>query len=435
LTEPGKNSPFRDRSIDENLDLFSKMKQGLYEDGSRVLRAKIDMSSPNLNMRDPVLYRILRAHHHRTKEKWCIYPMYDYAHPISDAIENITHSLCTLEFEDHRPLYDWCIENTEVPSKPRQIEFARLNITKTVLSKRVLRSLVEEGFVDGWDDPRMPTISGLRRRGYTPESIRNFCDKIGVAKSNSTVDKEMLEYCIREDLNLHAKRVMGVLRPLKVVISNYPEDKVEWLETENNPEDPANGTHSIPFSRNIYIENTDFMEDPPKKFFRLSPGNEVRLKSAYIIKCEEVVKDDLTGEIIELRCSYDPETKSHHDTSGKKVKGTLHWVSIPHAIEVEVRLFNELLLDSSSNEQDDETSEEKKSFNSLINPDSMMKLNSCFVEPELMKASLGDKFQFIRQGYFCIDKKLSSDKKLVFNQIVSLKDTWAKMEKSGKSNI
>jgi glutaminyl-tRNA synthetase len=435
LTTHGINSPFRDRTIQENLELFEKMKNGIYEDGLRVLRAKIDMSSPNLNLRDPVLYRILHATHHRTKDRWCIYPMYDYAHPISDALENITHSICTLEFEDHRPLYDWCIEQTEVPCKPQQIEFARLNITKTVLSKRILRTLVEDGFVDGWDDPRMPTISGLRRRGYTPESIREFCDRIGVAKSNSTVEKEMLEHSIREDLNLHASRVMGVLRPLKVVITNYPDEKEEYLEAENNPEDSSKGTRLIPFSRNIYIEQTDFMEDPPKKFFRLSPGNEVRLKSAYIIRCDEVIKEEKTGKIIELHCSYYPETKSMHDTSGKKVKGTLHWVSISHALEVEVRLFNELLLDNALTVVEEKVTEEKKAISSLINPNSVELLSSCFVEAELQKASPGDHFQFIRQGYFCLDSKLSSEKKLVFNQIVSLKDTWAKMEKSGKTNL
>lgn len=435
LTEPGTNSPYRERSIEENIRLFERMKQGEYPDGSHVLRAKIDMNSPNLNMRDPVLYRILRATHHRTGDTWCIYPMYDYAHPISDALEGITHSICTLEFEDHRPLYDWCIHNTGVHGNPRQIEFARLNITKTVLSKRILRNLVEEGFVDGWDDPRMPTISGLRRRGYTPESIRDFCDKIGVAKSNSIVEKGLLEHCIREDLNLHAPRVMGVLRPLKVVITNYPVDKVEWLQGENNPEDPTMGTRLIPFSREIYIEQTDFMEDPPKKFFRLSPGNEVRLKSAYIIRCDSFIRKDSTGEIVELRCSYDPETLSQHDTSGKKVKGTLHWVSIPYAIETEVRLFNELLTDAPIVMEEEQDLNTPKSAKSLVNPNSMELLKKCFVEESLRKALPGDRFQFMRQGYFCLDSKLTSQDRLVFNQIVSLKDTWAKMEKSGKSNI
>jgi len=435
LTEPGINSPYRDRSVEENLTLFEKMKAGEFPDGSRVLRAKIDMSSPNLNMRDPVLYRILRANHHRTGDVWCIYPMYDYAHPLSDALENITHSICTLEFEDHRPLYDWCIENTGVTGTPRQIEFARLNITRTVLSKRILRTLVEEGFVDGWDDPRMPTISGLRRRGYTPESIRDFCERIGVAKSNSTVEKEMLEHCIREDLNLHSHRVMGVLHPLKVVVTNYPEDKVEMMDAENNPEDPTAGNRLIPFSREIYIEQTDFMMDPPKKFFRLSPGNEVRLKSAYIIKCEEVIKDENSGEILELHCTYDPTSKSQHDTSGKKVKGTLHWVSIPHALKAEVRLFSDLLLDAPAQVEGEEAAEEQKSAGSLVNPSSMEILATCFVEPELAKAKPGDRFQFMRQGYFCLDKKLSLEDKLVFNQIVTLKDTWGKMEQSGKSNL
>jgi glutaminyl-tRNA synthetase len=435
LTDPGTNSPYRDRSMVENLELFEKMKAGEFPDGSRVLRAKIDMTSPNLNMRDPVLYRILRANHHRTGDVWCIYPMYDYAHPLSDAQEFITHSICTLEFEDHRPLYDWCIENTDVAGSPRQIEFARLNITKTVLSKRVLRTLVEEGYVDGWDDPRMPTISGLRRRGYTPESIRDFCDRIGVAKSNSTVEKEMLEHCIREDLNLHVSRVMGVLRPLKVVITNYPEGQVEMLEAENNPEDPTAGSRLVPFSREVYIEQTDFMEDPPKKFFRLSPGTEVRLKSAYIIKCEEVVKDNVSGEIKELHCTYDPSSKSQQDTSGKKVKGTLHWVSIHHALPAEVRMFGELLLDAPAPIEGEERAEEQKSVQAMINPNSMETLTKCYVEAGLSKAKVGDRFQFMRQGYFCIDPKLSTSQKLVFNQIVSLKDTWGKMEQSGKSNL
>ena len=435
LTETGKNSPYRERSIEENIEMFGKMKQGIYEDGTHVLRAKIDMMSPNLNMRDPVLYRILRATHHRTADAWCIYPMYDYAHPLSDALEGITHSICTLEFEDHRPLYDWCIEHSGVSGNPRQIEFARLNITKTVLSKRILRNMVEEGFVEGWDDPRMPTICGLRRRGYTPESIRDFCDRIGVAKSNSIVEKEMLEHCIREDLNLHSNRVMSVLRPLKVVITNYPENQVEWLEAENNPEDPAMGKRSIPFSREIYIEQTDFMEDPPKKFFRLSLGNEVRLKSAYIIRCDSFVKDDETGDIKELHCSYDPDTLSQHDTSGKKVKGTLHWVSIPHAIGAEVRLFNELLLETSALPEVEEEPNALKTTKSIINPNSMEMLSGCFVEESLRKARPGDRFQFMRQGYFCLDTKLSTNEKFVFNQIVSLKDSWAKMEKTGKSNI
>lgn len=431
LTEPGTNSPYRERSVSENLALFEKMKAGGFPDGSRVLRAKIDMSSPNLNMRDPVLYRILRSTHHRTGDTWCLYPMYDYAHPLSDALENITHSICTLEFEDHRPLYDWCIEHTGVTGSPRQIEFARLNITRTVLSKRVLRTLVEEGYVDGWDDPRMPTIAGLRRRGYTPESIRVFCDRIGVAKSNSIVEKEMLEHCIREDLNLHAHRVMAVLHPLKVVITNYPKDQVEMLEAENNPEDSSAGTRLVPFSREVYIEQTDFMIDPPKKFFRLSPGNEVRLKSAYIIKCEEVIRDETSGEIQELHCTYDPNSKSQHDTSGKKVKGTLHWVSAPHAVKAEVRLFSDLLMEPPLGT---EASNEQKSIQELVNPNSMEKLTHCFIEPELLKAKPGDRFQFMRQGYFCLDTKLSLDEKLIFNQIVTLKDTWGKMEQSGKSN-
>ncbi|MDD4664289.1 MAG: glutamine--tRNA ligase/YqeY domain fusion protein [Caldisericia bacterium] len=436
LTEPGKLSPYRERSVEENLDLFAKMRSGVFEDGSKTLRAKIDMNSPNVNMRDPVIYRILRAHHHRTGDTWCLYPMYDYAHPLSDALEKITHSICTLEFEDHRPLYDWFIEQTEVPWKPRQIEFARLNITRTYLSKRILRALVEGGWVDGWDDPRMPTLSGLRRRGYTPEAIKTFCDRIGVAKSNSTVEKEMLEHCIREDLNAHALRVMAVLKPLKVVITNYPENQVEWLETENNPEDPNAGTRKIPFSRGVYIEETDFMEEPPKKFFRLSPGNEVRLKSAYIIRCDEVIKNPITGNITELHCSYDPNSKSNQDTSGKKVKGTLHWVSAPHAIQGEVRLYQDLLLDAPVS-TDEEEEEPKRAFSiqEMIRPDSMEILKVCYLEPSLSEAVPGAKYQFLRQGYFCLDSKHTAKEKPIYHQIVTLKDTWLKLEKSGKSNL
>lgn len=420
LTEPGKESPYRNRSVEENLDLFERMRKGEFPDGSRVLRAKIDMASPNMNMRDPVLYRIMRAHHHRTGDAWCIYPMYDYAHPISDALEMITHSICTLEFEDHRPLYDWTIENLSLPSRPRQIEFARLNLTNTVMSKRKLRALVEEGLVDGWDDPRMPTISGLRRRGYTPEAIRDFCERIGVAKSNSTVDVAMLEHCIREDLNQRAMRAMAVLRPLKIVIENYPEGQVEELEAENNPEQPETGKRKIPFSREIFIEQEDFMENPPKKFFRLAPGQEVRLKHAYIIKCEEVIKDE-AGEVVELRCTYDPATKSGSDTSGKKVKGVLHWVSAAQSITAEVRLYDYLMT------QDEE---EDKDFKETLNPHSLIRLTDCRVEPSLAQAQTGDRFQFLRQGYFCVDSKDSKEGALVFNRIVGLKDSWVKVQKA-----
>ena len=425
LTEPGKESPYRNRSVQENLDLFERMRAGDFEDGSRVLRAKIDMTSPNLNMRDPVIYRILRATHHRTGDKWCIYPMYDYAHPLSDALEAITHSVCTLEFADHRPLYEWFIDNVDYNAakygRPQQIEFARLNLTHTVMSKRKLRQLVEEGFVSGWDDPRMPTISGLRRRGYTPASIRDFCERIGVAKRDSMVDIALLEHCIREELNLKAPRVMAVLQPLKVIIDNYPEGQVEWLEAENNPEDPATGNRKIPFSREIYIEQEDFMENPPKKFFRLVPGGEIRLKSAYIIKCEEVVKDE-QDKIIELHCTYDPDSKSGGPTAGRKVKGTSHWVSALHAIPAEVRLYDHLF------PQEDPEEDETEDFTSNINPQSLEILNSCMLEPGLADTMIGNRYQFMRQGYFCVDPDSTPDK-LVFNRIVSLRDTWAKMQK------
>ena len=417
LTEPGKNSPYRNRSIEENLDLFRRMRAGEFEEGSRVLRAKIDMASPNLNMRDPVMYRIVYAHHHRTNDDWCIYPMYDYAHPVSDAIENITHSICTLEFEDHRPLYDWfLIELKEYfPTPPKQIEFARLELTHTVMSKRKLRKLVEDGVVDGWDDPRMPTISGLRRRGYTPSSIREFCDRIGVAKSKSEVDVALLEYCIREDLKLKEPRIMAVLDPLKVVITNYPEGQVEYLEAENNQENPEMGTRQIPFSREIYIEREDFMENPPKKFFRLSPGKEVRLKNAYFIKCEEVIKDEKTGEIMELHCTYDPETKRGTGFTGRKVKGTLHWVSATHAIPAEVRLYDYLFLE-------DEAEEEGKEM--TLNPDSLQVLKECYIEPSVKGAEPGSRYQFFRHGYFCTDSKDSTEDHLVFNRIVSLRSSY-----------
>jgi glutaminyl-tRNA synthetase len=420
LTEPGKESPYRNRSVEENLDLFQRMRAGEFPDGSRVLRAKIDMASPNLNMRDPVLYRILRAEHHRTGNKWLIYPMYDYAHPISDSIERITHSICTLEFEDHRPLYDWVLESLGI-FHSQQIEFARLNLTYTVMSKRKLRMLVEEGFVSGWDDPRMPTISGLRRRGYTPESIRDFCDRIGVAKANSTVDIALLEHCIREDLNLTVPRVMAVLRPLKLVIDNYPAGQVEELEAEYNQENPALGSRKLLFSRELYIEQEDFMEDPPKKFFRLAPGREVRLKNAYIIRCEYVVKD-ASGQVVEVHCSYDPETRSGSPASSRKVKGTLHWVSARHAFEAEVRLYDHLFLK--------ENPEEEEDFRNCLNPDSLTRLTSCMLEQGLQNAAPGSRYQFLRQGFFCVDTADSRDKRPVFNRIVSLKDTWGKLQKA-----
>lgn len=421
LTEAGKNSPFRDRTVEENLDLFNRMKVGDFPDGSRTLRAKIDMSSPNINLRDPVLYRILRATHHRTGDSWCIYPMYDYAHPLSDAIEQITHSICTLEFEDHRPLYDWCVESLNI-YQPQQIEFARLNLTRTVMSKRKLRELVEQKQVSGWDDPRMPTISGLRRRGFTPEAIRDFCERIGVAKSNSTVDYELLEHCVREDLNLRAARAMAVLRPLKVIIENYPVGQVEELEAENNPESPAMGSRKLPFSRELYIEQDDFMENPPGKFFRLAPGREVRLKHAYIIKCEQVIKDEQSGEIVEIRCSYDPETKSGGAASGRKVKGTLHWVSASHARSVEVRLYDQLLIE-------DEADTMGETGGSRVNPDSMIVLPQAMVEPSLAEVVMGSRFQFLRHGYFCLDTD-SRPGAPVFNRIVSLRDSWAKSQKA-----
>ena len=421
LVEAGKESPYRNRSVEENLALFQKMKNGELADGSKVLRAKIDMSSPNMNLRDPIIYRIAHVEHHNTGTQWCIYPRYDYAHPISDAIEGITHSICTLEFEDHRPLYDWTLEALEFElPRPKQIEFARLNMTNMIMSKRKLRALVEGGYVSGWDDPRMPTISGLRRRGYTPEAIRDFCERIGVAKSNSTVDIAMLEHCIREDLNLRANRAMAVLRPLKIVIENYPEEKVEYLQATVAPDaNPVNGYRNIPFGREIYIEQEDFMEEAPKKFFRLKPGGEVRLKHAYIIKCEDVIKDD-SGNVIELRCSYDPDTKSGGANSGRKVKGTLHWVSAKHAIKAEVRLYDYLLLAEKADEADD--------FISSLNPNSLEILNDCMVEPSLAWTAPGNRYQFLRQGYFCVDKE-STMEKLIFNQVVGLRDSWAKINK------
>ena len=420
LTEPGRNSPYRDRSVEENLDLFRRMKAGEFPDGSRTLRAKIDMASPNITMRDPVLYRILRATHHRTGDTWCIYPMYDYAHPLSDAIERITHSICTLEFEDHRPLYDWCVETLET-YRPQQIEFARLNLTHTVMSKRKLRELVEQKLVSGWDDPRMPTISGLRRRGYTPEAIRDFCERIGVAKSNSLVDYELLEHCIREDLNARAARAMVVLRPLKVVIENFPADRVEELTAENNPENPEMGSRTVPFSRELYIEQDDFMEQPPGKFFRLAPGREVRLKHAYIIKCEQVVKDPQSGGIRELRCTYDPDSKSGGATSGRKVKGTLHWVSAAQAVPAEVRLYDHLFKDETAGDVNGDDS------GNVLNPDSLIVLKQAMMEPALTNAAAGSRYQFLRQGYFCVDPDSRPDA-MVFNRIVSLRDSWAKAQ-------
>ncbi|WP_276620119.1 glutamine--tRNA ligase/YqeY domain fusion protein [Syntrophomonas wolfei] len=429
LTEAGKESPYRNRSVEENLELFARMRSGEFADGSRVLRARIDMASPNLNMRDPVLYRILRATHHRSGDNWCIYPMYDYAHPLSDAFENITHSVCTLEFADHRPLYDWVLDALpleayprKVEGRPQQIEFARLNLSYTVMSKRKLRELVEEGYVEGWDDPRMPTISGLRRRGYTAEAIRDFCERIGVAKRNSMVDIALLEHCIREDLNVRAPRIMAVLRPLRVIIDNYPAEQVEWLETENNQENPAMGSRKIPFSREIYIEQEDFMEDPPKKFFRLRPGGEIRLKSAYIIKCEEVIKDEKTGEIVELHCSYDPDSRSGGPNSGRKVKGTSHWVSAAHAVPAEVRLYEQLF----EHENPDEI---EGDYKEQLNPDSLLRLSSCMLEPSIREAASGSRFQFLRQGYFYIDPVDSKEGRLFINRIVSLRDSWAKAQK------
>ena len=424
-TQPGKNSPFRNRSVEENLDLFKRMKGGEFPDGAKVLRAKIDMASGNLNMRDPVLYRILRAHHHRTGDKWCIYPMYDFAHGQSDSIEKITHSICTLEFEDHRPLYDWIIEKLEI-YHPQQIEFARLNLGYTLLSKRKLLQLVKEEHVSGWDDPRMPTISGMRRRGYTPESIRDFCERIGVAKANSTVEMALLEYCLREDLNKRATRVMVVLRPLKLTIINYPEGQIEELTAENNPEDPGSGTRKILFCRELYIEQEDFMEDPPKKFFRLAPGKEVRLKHAYIIKCEEVIKDS-NENITELKCTYDPDSKTGGSTAGRKIKGTLHWVSAQHAKKAEVRMYNHLFINENpANDQGHPT------LNSGLNTDSLEILRDCRVEPSLEEAKPGDRFQFLRMGYFCADSKEFTPDSPVFNRAVTLRDTWAKITKQNK---
>ena len=414
LTEPGKESPFRGRSVEENLDLFKRMRDGEFGDGEKVLRAKIDMSSPNINLRDPVIYRIAHVPHHNTGTKWCIYPMYAFAHPIEDAIEGVTHSICTLEFEDQRPFYDWVIKECEMLSVPRQYEFGRLNLTNTVMSKRKLKQLVEEGYVDGWDDPRMPTLSGLRRRGYTPEAIRNFCREIGVAKTSGVVDEKMLEHFVREDLKLKAPRTMGILKPLKVVITNYPEGEIEMLDAEINPENPEMGMRKIPFGREIYIEQEDFMEDPPKKYFRLFPGNEVRLKHAYFIKCEEVIKD-ADGNVVELHCTYDPETKSGTGFTGRKVKGTIHWVEATQAIPAEFRLYEPLILD-------EDAEEEGGSFLDHVNPNSLI-IEQGFVEPNMKDVKGNDKFQFFRHGYFNVDPKNESDK-LIFNLIVSLKSSF-----------
>ena len=415
LTEPGKESPYRNRSVEENLDLFERMRKGEFKDGEKVLRAKIDMASPNINLRDPVLYRIAHATHHKTGDAWCIYPMYAYAHPLEDAIEGVTHSICTLEFEDQRPLYDWVVRECEMEHVPHQYEFARLNLTNTVMSKRKLKQLVDEKVVDGWDDPRMPTISGLRRRGFTPESIRTFAREIGVARSYSVVDEKMLEHFIREDLKLKAPRTMGILRPLKVVITNYPENQVEMLEAEINPENPEMGTRQIPFSREIYIEQDDFLETPPPKYFRLFPGNEVRLKNAYFIKCEEVVKD-ADGNVIELHCTYDPETKSGSGFTGRKVKGTIHWVDAKHAVPAEFRLYEPLILD----DQDDDDS---TTFLDHINANSLEVVHG-FVEENMQDAKPHDKFQFFRHGYFNVDPKHTTKDRLVFNRIVSLKSSF-----------
>ncbi len=427
LTEPGRNSPYRDRPVDENLDLFARMRRGEFADGAHVLRAKIDMGSPNLNMRDPTLYRIRHATHHRTGDAWCIYPMYDFAHPLSDALEQITHSICTLEFEDHRPLYDWLVAALIQRDRPQQIEFARLNLNYTVMSKRKLLQLVQQQHVTGWDDPRMPTIAGLRRRGYTPEALRHFCARIGVTKKENVIDMAQLEHSVREDLNLRAPRVMTVLQPLKVVITNYPDGQVEHVDVVNNPEDPAAGTRKVPFSRELYIERDDFMEEPPKKFFRLSPGREVRLRCAYFIRCTDVVKDD-RGNITELRCTYDPATHGGDSPDGRKVKATLHWVSAPHAVGVEVRLYDRLFA-----VEDPERGQEGRTLFDNLNPHSLEVLRECRAEPGLATARAGERFQFERLGYFCVDPD-SRAGALVFNRTVSLRDTWARIAQKQKAD-
>lgn len=415
LTEPGKESPHRSRSVEENLELFAGMKNGAFPDGSKVLRAKIDMTSPNLNMRDPVLYRVSHASHHNTGDTWCIYPMYDFAHPLEDAIEGVTHSICTTEFEDHRPLYDWVVRECEMDAVPQQIEFGRLNITNTVMSKRKLKQLVDEGHVDGWDDPRLPTISGMRRRGFTPEAIRAFVKETGVAKSSGVVDSAMLDHFVREDLKLKAPRTMGIIRPLKLVITNYPEGQTEWLDAEINPENPEMGMRQIPFSREIYIEQEDFMEEPPKKYFRLFPGNEVRLKHAYFVKCEDFIKDE-DGNVVEIHCTYDPRTKSGSDFNERKVKGTIHWVDATHAVPAEFRLYEPLILDSEEEAED-------KTFLDYVNENSLTVLNG-FIEPNLKDVTPQEKLQFFRHGYFNVDPKHSKPGSPVFNQIVSLKSSF-----------
>ena len=424
LTDPGKESPYRNRPIEENLDLFTRMRADEFAEGTNVLRVKIDMASPNLNLRDPTIYRIRRATHHRTGDAWCIYPMYDYAHALSDSIERITHSLCTLEFEDHRPLYDWTLEELDV-YRSQQIEFARLNLTNTVMSKRRLLQLVEGGYVSGWDDPRMPTLSGLRRRGYTPEAIRSFCDRIGIAKRDTVVDMALLEHFAREDLNRRSPRAMAVLHPLKVIIDNYPMGQVEEFEAVNNPEDPAMGSRKIPFSREIYIERDDFREDPPARFFRLAPGREVRLRYACYITCQEVVKDPETGEVVELHCTYDPESIGGSTSDGRRVRGTLHWVSAAHATPAEVRLYDHLILD-----RDDEDESDGQDYITRLNPDSLEALTGCWVEPSLAAAAPGSRYQFERQGYFCADSVDSKPGAPVFNRTVSLRDSWARIEQS-----
>jgi glutaminyl-tRNA synthetase len=426
LTEPGKESPYRTRPVEENLDLFRRMRAGEFPDGSKTLRAKIDMSSGNINMRDPVMYRIKHEDHQRSGSKWCIYPMYDYAHGQSDSIEGVTHSICTIEYEDHRPLYDWYLDELGI-YHPRQYEFARLNLSNTVLSKRKLLRLVNERHVTGWNDPRMPTLAGMRRRGYPPEAVRNFCERIGVGKKESLVDMGLLEFCVREDLNKRAQRVMGVLRPLKVVIDNYPEGQEEYLDAVNNPEDPAAGSRKVPFSREIYIEREDFMEDPPKQFYRLAPGREVRLRYAYFIKCESAVKDPVTGDVIELHCTYDQATRGGDSSDGRKVKATLHWVSARRALLAEVRLYDTLFLKAATDDV-----EEGKDFIDYLNPRSVEVLTSCRVEPALSEALPGSRYQFERMGYFCADIVASVPGKCVFNRIVTLKDDWAKLQKAGK---
>ena len=425
LVTPGKDSPYRDRSVEENLSLFRGMRSGEFPDGSRTLRAKIDMASPNLNMRDPVMYRVLRTPHYRHGTNWCIYPTYDFTHGQSDSIEGVTHSLCDVQFEDHRPLYDWFLESLEI-YQPRQIEFARLNLTYTVLGKRKLKVLVDGGHVNGWDDPRLPTLSGMRRRGYTPESIRDFCNRIGVSKADNLIEIGQLEYSIRNDLNLRAPRVMAVLNPVKVIIDNYPEAQVEMLDADNNPEDENAGTREIPFSREIYIERDDFMEDPPRKFYRLAPGREVRLKHAYYITCDRVVKDEDSGEVIEIHCTYDPETRGGWSEDGRRVQGTLHWVSAEHAVDAEVRLYNSLFT-----EREPEISSGSTDWIDFLNPDSLEILNNCRVEPSLVDAPPETRYQFLRIGYFCVDPDTTPDK-LVFNRTVALRDSWAKIQKGQK---